>query len=283
MILFQNRFIERDDAVVDIEDRGYQFGDGVYEVVRVYGGQFYLLDEHMSRLERSTSEIRVEMPMTTKALKQNLLDLVQKNGLKDGIVYLQLTRGASVRTHHFPEQSEAVLTAYTREMPRPVGQMENGVRTILTEDVRWLRCDIKSLNLLGNVLAKQEAKERGATEAVFHRGDTVTEGSSSNVLIVKDGVVLTHPANRLILNGITKNKVFQLADQEGVAVKEKEFSVETLLTADEVFITSTTSEITPVVQIDETRIGDGAPGAVTLKLQKAFGQSIQNESYAETN
>ncbi|HET7627291.1 MAG TPA: D-amino-acid transaminase [Bacillales bacterium] len=283
MILFENRLIERDEAVVDIEDRGYQFGDGVYEVIRVYNGHFFLLKAHMNRLERSTAEVKIKMPMPTAELERKLRELVKVNGLEDGFVYLQLTRGVAVRTHHFPEQSEAVLTAYTREMARPVKQMNDGVRTVLTEDMRWLRCDIKSLNLLGNVLAKQEAKEQGATEAIFHRGETVTEGSSSNVSIIKDDVLQTHPANNLILNGITKNKVFELARENGISVKEASFTVEELLEADEVFITSTTAEITPVVQIDDTTVGEGKPGPVTIKLQQAFTAAIEKESYAQTN
>ncbi|HET7657091.1 MAG TPA: aminotransferase class IV, partial [Bacillales bacterium] len=161
MIIFQNVLMERGQAVVDIEDRGYQFGDGIYEVIRVYNGQFFGFEGHMERLERSTREIRMDMPMPMAELKNKLIELVEKNGLINGFVYLQITRGVAPRTHHFPEQASSVLTAYTKVMERPIEQMQNGIQTILTEDIRWLRCDIKSLNLLANVLAKQKAKDHG--------------------------------------------------------------------------------------------------------------------------
>ncbi|HET7580376.1 MAG TPA: D-amino-acid transaminase [Bacillales bacterium] len=283
MILFQNQFMDRKDAVVDIEDRGYQFGDGIYEVIRVYGGRFFGLEGHMERLVRSTGEISMELPMPADEMEKKLTELVQANNLEDGIVYLQITRGAAPRSHEFPLEPKGVLTAYTKEMPRPLELMKNGIQTVLTEDVRWLRCDIKSLNLLANVMAKQEAKERGCTEAVFHRGDTVTEGSSSNLLIVKNGEVQTHPANNLILNGITRKKVFELAENLGLKVTEEAFTIDELFNADEAFITSTTSEVTPVVQVDDTTIGTGQPGQVTRKLQEAFEAAIASESYAETN
>ncbi|HEU5140195.1 MAG TPA: D-amino-acid transaminase [Bacillales bacterium] len=283
MILFQNQFVKREEAVVDIEDRGYQFGDGIYEVIRVYNGQFFGLEGHLERLVRSTAEIRMELPMSVDELEQKLKELVKENGLGDGFVYLQITRGAAPRTHHFPEAPKGVLTAYTKEMPRPLDQMKNGIQTVLAEDVRWLRCDIKSLNLLANVMAKQEAKDRGCAEAIFHRGDTVTEGSSSNLLIVNNGELWTHPANNLILNGITRKKVFELAESLGLKVNEQEFTVEELLRADEAFITSTTAEVTPVVQVDDTVIGNGKPGKITDKLREAFEASITDESYAETN
>ena len=283
LILFQDRLMEREGAVVDIEDRGYQFGDGVYEVIRVYNGQFFGFKEHLERLVRSTAEIRMELPMPIEKIEQMLTELVKVNGLKTGIVYLQVTRGAATRTHHFPQQIKAVLTAYTREMERPLDQIKKGIHTVLTDDIRWLRCDIKSLNLLPNVLAKQEAKDKHCAEAIFHRGDTVTEGSSSNVLIVNGRELQTHPADNLILNGITKRKVFELAEEIGIRVKERTFTVDELLSADEVFITSTTSEISPVVQIDDTIIGDGKPGTITRQLQDAFERLLPSENYAEAN
>lgn len=283
MIIFQNVLMNREEAVVDIEDRGYQFGDGVYEVIRVYDGEFFAFQEHIERLERSTGEIRLAMPMPASELKDQLVQLVEKNELANGFVYLQITRGTAPRTHHFPEHRNSILTAYTKVMERPLRQLKNGISTILADDIRWLRCDIKSLNLLGNVLAKQDAKDLGCTEAIFHRGETVTEGSSSNVFIVKDGVLRTHPANNLILNGITRLKVFEMAAQLGIEIEEQSFTVDELFAADEVFITSTTSEITPVVRIGESLIGRGNPGEVTERLQAAFEKAIFGKSYVKTN
>lgn len=270
MILFQNRLMKREEAVVDIEDRGYQFGDGIYEVIRVYEGQFFGFKEHMQRLERSVAEIRMELPIPLEEIEKKLQLLVKENKLMNGIVYMQITRGAAPRVHQFPEHSKPVLTAYTKEMARPLDKINNGIRTRLVEDVRWLRCDIKSLNLLGNVLAKQEAEDHQCAEAILHRGDTVSEGSSSNAFIVNGKELQTHPANHLILNGITRRQVLALIGDLGLNIKEEPFTVEKLLAADEAFITSTTSEITPVVQVDDTVISNGKPGTVTHQLQEAF-------------
>ncbi len=205
-ILYNDEIMVRDN-VVEIEDRGYQFGDGVYEVIGVYDGEPLLMDEHMKRLERSAREIRLTLPTEVGQLKEKLQQLVQANGLEEGIIYLQVSRGVSPRWHEFPSKStKAVTVAYTREEERETALEDNGGTAILAEDIRWLRCDIKTLNLLPNVLAKQNAVENNAIEAILHRGDTVTEASASNVFIVKDGELYTHPADNYILNGITRQK-----------------------------------------------------------------------------
>jgi D-alanine transaminase len=272
MILLNDRFTERNEVIINIEDRGYQFGDGVYEVIRVYGGVCFSMNAHMQRLKRSAAEIEMALPYPLEEIEQKLLQLVETNGLENGHIYMQITRGVAPRTHHFPDQSSAVLVAYTKETERPMEKINHGISTILTEDIRWLRCDIKSLNLLGNVLAKQKAKKYGCDEAILHRGNTVTEGSSTNVYIVNGNEIHTHPANNLILNGITRIEVLRLAKENGVQVVEEAFSVKELLNADEVFVTSTTMEITPVTRIDQTAVGSGQPGSVTRKIQKGFQQ-----------
>ncbi|MBM7645210.1 D-alanine transaminase [Scopulibacillus daqui] len=274
MILYNNQFIEREDAWIDIEDRGYQFGDGVYEVIRVYHGQCFAMDEHLDRLKRSAREIKLEWPVSRKELEENIRQLIQKNQLNNGIVYLQITRGPAKRTHQFPMQAKSVLTAYTSEMDRPHNNLQNGINTILADDIRWLRCDIKSLNLLGNVLAKEEAHHQQCYEAILHRQDIVTEGSSSNVFIVRNGKLYTHPANHFILNGITRRYVIRYAKEAKIEVIEKAVPIEEMMQADEVFITSTTSEISPVVKVDHNVIGEGRPGAVTTLLQKKFEEEI---------
>ncbi|MFC7392790.1 D-amino-acid transaminase [Scopulibacillus cellulosilyticus] len=274
MILYNGQFVEREEVSIDIEDRGYQFGDGVYEVIRVYQGQCFAMKEHLDRLERSSKEIKLDCPISRMKLEDNINQLIKKDRLTNGIVYLQITRGAAKRTHQFPEHAKSVLTAYTSEMERPLANLQNGINTKLVDDFRWLRCDIKSLNLLGNVLAKQEAQENQCYEAILHRQGTVTEGSSSNVFIVKNGKLYTHPANNFILNGITRQYVLRFAKEEHFEVIENTFSTEELLKADEVFITSTTSEISPVVKIDDQIIGEGRPGIVTAALQKKFEEEI---------
>lgn len=274
MILYNDRLIPREEAHIDVEDRGYQFGDGVYEVIRIYHRSIFALEEHLERLERSAKEIRMDLPCSKDTLTKRLHELIEYEKVEEGIIYLQVTRGYAPRSHPIPADSQPLLTASAKSLPRPAATMKNGVKTILIPDARWLRCDIKSLNLLGSVLAKQEALDHGAFEAILHRDGTVTEGSSTNVMIVKNGVLLTHPANHLILHGITRSVILKLAEKLSIPVAEAAFSTEQLLTSDEVFLSGTTVEVTPVIQIGERTIGDGLPGAVTRQLQGAFEDKI---------
>lgn len=206
-VIVGGEIVDREIATVDIEDRGYQFGDGVYEVIRVYNGKMFTAKEHLNRLQESAEKISIQIPYQPSELEEMLKGLIEKNGLANGIIYMQFTRGTSPRNHAFPHNVAPTFVAYTRKVDRPVSSMQEGIKAIFIEDIRWLRCDIKSLNLLGNLLAKQKAVEAGCFEAIQHRGNIVTEGSSSNVAIVKNGTVITHPANNLILNGITRQKV----------------------------------------------------------------------------
>ncbi|MDQ0337671.1 D-alanine transaminase [Caldalkalibacillus uzonensis] len=275
IVLLNQSYVSRQDAKVDIEDRGYQFGDGIYEVIRVYGGQVFLMDQHLERLKRSAAEIQLKLSLSLPELRQRLLDLVERTDLAEGMIYVQLTRGVAPRYHGFPTpEVEAQLVAYTKRMERPLKQQHEGVKAALVDDIRWLRCDIKTVNLLPNVLAKQKATENGAFEAIQHRNGTVTEGSSSNVFMVKQGVLYTHPATNLILNGITRQYIIDLCTKLNFTLHEQTFSVNDLLQADEVFITSTTSEIIPIVQVDEQTIGNGQRGQITQELQQAFDQQI---------
>ncbi len=273
MILMNDQFLSREQANVDMEDRGYQFGDGIYEVVRVYHGASFKMDEHLTRLARSAKEIRLTLPMSLGEIKEKIVELIKRNNLKDGIVYFQVTRGTAPRIHQFPSNTTSVLTAYTKEMERPMKDLLHGAKVVTTEDIRWLRCDIKSLNLLGNVLAKQYAVENNAKEAIQIRGDIVTEGSSSNFFIVKDGSLLTHPANHFILKGITRDVVEVLATELGLPFVEKEFKLEDVYQADEAFLSGSTTEITPVTQVNDHKISE-QPGPITKKLQEAFEKLI---------
>lgn len=283
-VLFNKKWVPRTEAVVDIEDRGYQFGDGIYEVIRVYEGQAFLLDEHIQRLQRSAQELELNLPYPLKQIEQNLLELIFRNKLHNGMIYVQISRGVAQRSHAFPDkETPSQLIAYTRQMTRPDQEQKHGVQTILTEDIRWLRCDIKTINLLGNVLAKQKAIKKKAFEAILHRGQIVTEGCATNVFIVTDGLLQTHPANNLILNGITREKILSLAQQIGIEKLEVPFSIEQLRVAEEVFISSTTSEIIPVVKIDNQLVGNGHAGMTTIKLQHALQQAIEQSCKARTH
>lgn len=270
LILYQQEFIPEEQVHISHQDRGYYFGDGVYEVFRVYQGQIFEKDAHMRRLARSAAEVRIRLPYEIGLLETNLEKLMVLNRLQDGMIYLQITRGVAPRVHAFPAGLEPVLLAYCKEIRRPIEGMRDGIQAVMLEDIRWHRCDIKSLNLLPNILAKQEAEERQAGEAIFHRNGTVTECSASNVMMVKNGEIYTHPANNWILHGVTRGFTLKLAAELGIAVHEQAASVEEFMRADEVFITNTTMEVTPVVSIDGSPVGGGQPGPVTRRLQAAF-------------
>ncbi|MFV9510825.1 D-amino-acid transaminase [Tepidibacillus sp. LV47] len=274
MILINDQFMQRNqDTHIDIEDRGYQFGDGIYEVVRVYRGKPFRLDDHLDRFERSAKEIRLPLPMSKGETKLKITQLIEMNNLQDGIVYFQMTRGVAPRNHAFPEKVKPVLTAYTKEFKRPINQLKNGIKVVTVEDIRWLRCDIKSLNLLGNVLAKQYAYDHQAEEAIQIRDNSVTEGSSSNFYIVKDGKIYTHPADHFILKGITRMVVEEISNQLGIPFIENVFSVKDIYRADEAFISSTTQEITPVIQVNDKTISNG-PGPIVRAIQAEFEKLI---------
>lgn len=275
MIYFKDgEFLKEEQISVAVNDRGYSFGDGVYEVIKVYDGMLYTAQEHLERLQQSAEKVRMSLPYTIEQLTEFVEKLKNDNQLKVGHIYLQVTRGVAPRAHQFPENTVPVVIGYTVENPRPMEQLEKGAAMKSVEDMRWLRCDIKSLNLLGNVLAKQEAFEQGCQEALFVRDGLVREGSSSNVFGIKDGVLRTHPANNFILNGITRRVVLQLAENLSIPVEEKEFTLEEALNMDEFFFTSTNAEITPVVTIDQQPVGQGVPGPLTRRLQSAFDNQI---------
>ncbi|PKR84350.1 D-amino-acid transaminase [Heyndrickxia camelliae] len=277
-VIYNGELVERENVKVDIEDRGYQFGDGIYEVIRVYNGGLFTKNEHIQRLYESAEKIGLKIPFEKEFLCKKLEELVEENQLQTGIIYLQITRGVSPRQHGFPTPAvEPVLVAYTKSMERPEALMKEGAKGLLVEDIRWLRCDIKSLNLLGNIMAKQKAAESGCFEAIQHREGIVTEGSSSNVFMIKNGILITHPAVNLILNGITRQVILKICKSKQIPVKEEAFTVDDLVNADEVFISSTTSEIMPIVQLDGNKIGHGIPGEWTKQLQQYFMEEIQKE------
>ncbi|MFC9775068.1 D-amino-acid transaminase [Paenibacillus chitinolyticus] len=276
MMLFGNQLVPDEEVRISPLDRGYYFGDGVYEVFRIYDGRLFEVQGHMERFSRSMAEVRISLPYPLEELENLLNRLTEAAGIPDGLTYVQITRGAAPRSHPFPAAAaaEPVVTGWCSPFLRPLKDLESGISAIVREDIRWHRCDIKSLNLLPNVLLKQEALDGGAGEVIFSRGGVITEASASNVMIVKDGVVKTHPADHHILRGVTRSLVLRLAEGLGIAVREEAFRAEELASADEVFITSTGSEVMPVVLVDSRPVGDGKPGPVTRRLQQAFEASI---------
>lgn len=271
--LQHNVIIDEADAKVSPQDRGYYFGDGIYEVFRIHHGRLLEMEAHLARLERSARELRIPLPYSLEELQRLLYRLIEADPVPVGILYLQITRGCAPRSHAFPaEGTPSVLTAYCKELARPVEKLEKGISVITVPDIRWLRCDIKTLNLLGNVLARQEAVERNADEAILHRNGTVTECSSSNLMIVKNGVIRTHPANNLILHGVTRQVVLGQARMLELPVAEEPFHLDALRGADEVFITGTTTEVTPVIAVDGEAVAGGKPGPITRRLQQEYSR-----------
>jgi D-alanine transaminase len=269
------RYLPFRDAKVHVEDRGYQFADGVYEICEVRGGR--LIDErrHVERLKRSLAELRIRLPMSTRALGVVLREVVARNRIGYGIVYLQMTRGVARRDHGFPAAAvppSVVVTARSLNAVRNEALAENGIAVISVPDNRWARVDIKTIGLLPNVLARQAAIEQGARDAWFVDKDgAVTEGASSNAFIVTPaGAVVTRPADHAILRGITRTVLFDAIKAQGLAIEERSFTLEEAYAAREAFVTAASQIVLPVVRIDGRVIGDGAPGPVAIALRRAF-------------
>ena len=267
------RYLPHAAARVHIEDRGYQFADGVYEVIAVAGGRLVDGEPHLDRLERSLRELRTAMPMARAALAAAIAETVRRNRVVDGSVYLQLTRGVAPREHAFPARArtQVVMTA-KRSKPHPRAWVEDGIKVVSVPDIRWGRCDIKSVSLLPNVLAKQAAKEAGAYEAWMVREDgTVSEGSSSNAWIVTGaGELVTRAASEAILNGITRRAGISLAREEGLRLVERPFTRAEAKGAREAFVTSTSSFVMPVTQIDDAVVANGKAGSLSLALRRRY-------------
>jgi D-alanine transaminase len=224
---------------------------------------------------RSAKEVSIPLPETIENIDKIIEKLIEMERISNGTLYMQITRGESPRSHPFPpSETSAVMMAYCTEVQRPIASMQKGITAVTMDDIRWLRCDIKTLNLLPNVLAKQAAIEQGVGEVILHRNGTVTECSASNIMIIKEGALLTHPANNLILHGITRAVVLKLAQSLGIEVKEDAFTVQQLMEADEAFLTGTTVEITPIIEIDGKKMSSGSPGPITQKLQQEFERTF---------
>jgi len=268
------RYVRHAIAAVHIEDRGYQFADGVYEVCEVARGFIVDMQRHLDRLARSLKELSIGWPVHRNVLTLILREVIRRNGVVDGLVYVQVTRGVASRDFPFPEGVRPALVVTARKVPTGMQarRAETGIKVVTVPENRWDRVDIKSVGLLPNVLAKQKAKEAGAQEAWFVDTDgMVTEGGSSNAWIVTaDGVLVTRPAEHGILRGITRTTLLDVVAKLGLTVEERRFSVAEAKSAREAFISSATTIAMPVVEIDGQPVANGHPGSIVLSLRRAF-------------
>ena len=280
LVYLNGHYVAARDATISPLDRGFLFGDGIYEVVRALDGKLVEAGRHWTRLGRSLRETRIERPLTLgdDQVSEIALRLLEENGLMQGhaLVYLEISRGSvSPRTHHFPPAGTPPTVYASAAAFTPFdGARIAGVSVILTPDERWARCDIKSVNLLPNAMAKQLAVDANAWEAVFVRDGAITEGTSSNCFAVIAGELRTHPATRAILGGVTRDVTIALARKLDIEVVERAFTVAELETAEEAFLTSTTNDVMPIVKIDGRAVGSGAPGAVTRRLSDAVQTTL---------
>ena len=273
------QYVPHLEAAVHVEDRGYQFADGVYEVIALHGGRMIGEKGHMDRLDHSLGELRIDWPMSRQALSVVIGEVVRRNRVRDGFVYIQVTRGVARRDHSFPENTERSLVVTARRMaPIDKEVLRQGVSVITIPDIRWKRHDIKSVSLLPNILGRQQAREAGAYEAWMVDDDgNVTEGTASNAWIVtKDGELVTHNLSYAILNGITRLSVLEAAGEAGIEFTERPFTVNEALQAKEAFITSSTSHVKAVTSIDGQSVGNGHIGELTGRMLDLYLDFIEN-------
>jgi D-alanine transaminase len=271
VVYVNGSYVPENEGKVSIFDRGFLFADGVYEVTAVIGRKLVDYDPHMERLDRSLNELAMAWPCSKAELRQMHEELIKRNKLDEGTIYMQVTRGAADRDFRFPKDAKSSLIAFTqvqklREHPHAAA----GVKVVTIPDIRWARRDIKSVMLLAPVLGKQRAYEQGAFEGWMVEDGKITEGTSSNAYIVKNGKVITRPLSNAILAGCTRRALFRIAKEHGVAIEERLFTPEEAYEADEAFLTSASSFVLPIVEIDGKRIGGGQPGPVARKLREIY-------------
>ena len=268
-------FVPLTEAKVSIEDRGFQFGDGVYEVIRTYGGRPFALEAHLARLDRSATALDLIQPYSRAEWTDHILEGVRRAAFSEAKIYIQLSRGVAPRDHAYPlDLTPTVVMTVCEFHSLDKSVQAAGVDAMTTEDIRWGRCDIKSVNLLANVLARQQVKQAKVFEAILIKAGVVTEGAVSTVMVVREGTVMTAPEGRHILSGVTRSVVLDLALTEGIPVQEHCVPLAELYAADEVFLTGTTVEVLAVVRIDGKVIGDGRPGPITQRLAAGFRKRV---------
>lgn len=271
---FNGEMVESGAKVVSLDDRGYCFGDGVYEVVRVYNGRAFAFSYHQDRLYRSMREMDIPVRMPPDELQELHEIMIEQSEITDGYIYLQITRGVTPRHHAFERSKlEPQMYMFIKPITTDLGALQEGVKAITLPDERWARVDIKTLNLIPNILAQTKAEKKGAYTAILVRDGIVTEGATSNVFVMKDGVCYTHPANHHILKGITRQLVVtRVAPTAGITIIEREFDEVFLKDADEIFFTDTIGGIIPITTLNREPVGDGKPG----KAAKVLAEQLQH-------
>ncbi len=282
MTVFLNgKFLPESQAHVSVLDRGFIFGDGIYEVIPVYGGKLFRFTEHLSRLQNSLDAIRITNPLSSAEWEKMLTELIHLNNDGDQSLYLQITRGSAKRDHAIPENPTPTVFAMCNELkPLAAEIISEGVAAITIDDIRWSRCHIKATSLLPNILLRQEALDQGAAEAILIRDGQATEGAASNLFAVIDGIITTPPKGPMLLPGITRDLVLELAKNNGLSCQEKTISLAELQQADEIWLTSSTKEILSVTQLDGQPIKNGKPGPLyqrLLTLYQDYKQTLRNQ------
>lgn len=275
-VYFNGNFLPKEEVKISPDDRGFLLADGVYEVVRWYDGFFFDMESHVTRLKRSLRELRINWK-GSDGFPSVAAELIKINSLgnEPAMVYLQVTRGAAKRTHAFPSpEVEPTVYAYAWGFTPDTLSREKGIKAMLKEDIRWTRCDIKSVALLANTISFQEAYESGSKECIFVRDGLITEGSRSNIFFVVDGTLFTHPESNHILSGVTRKNILRIARESGIGIREEAMPVNRIGSIREAFIANTSAEVTPVTGLSGNTIGDGLPGPVTRRISEKFDIEI---------
>ena len=276
VVYLNGDFVRLGEAKISVLDRGFIFGDGIYDVVPAYHGKPFRIDGHLNRLERSLAKVGISNPFSRREWEKLVLDMLARSGRgADCMVYIQVTRGVAKRDHAFPDKVTPSVFVMVSPFKRVQQEREIGLKAIAIEDERWLRCDIKSMSLLGNVMAKQQALEAGVDEVIQFRDGFLTEGASCNIWIVRDGTLLAPMRNNLILEGIRYSLMEELAAQAGIAFQARQISREEVDSADEIMMTAATKEVLPIVVFNGQPVGDGRPGPVFAKLREGYDKAIK--------
>ncbi len=274
-VYLNGELVPYDEAKVSVEDRGFNFADGIYEMVRIVGGVGFRIDAHLDRFESGARALEIDLPIPREAVHEAILETARANSVDEGTVYVQLTRGAAPRQHAFPDGVRPTLVMLSRPYSGPTeADQENGLSVFTAPDLRWGYCEVKTIGLLPNVIAQQHARAEGCYEALLVRDGAVTEGARTNAFCVREGAVFTHPIDN-ILPGITRKFLIEALRNEGVRVEEVPVNVEDFRAADEVFLTGTTTQVMPVVCIDSALVGTGKPGALTRLAMKLYRRGLE--------